>query len=112
MSLGLRVGTIIGALEGVLAAPNIRQDEERGQVVEGILERARQELNVTSLLASVEEGVLAGAERVDGLESIEETVRRWEEEVLTSLELAGKGPAVKQRVERNEHETEGRVEWD
>ena len=90
MSLGLRVGMILGALEGLLATPSVQDDNGGNKKVEGVLNRARRELDVKNLLAGVEEEAVARVESMEGLEGVEEVVERWESKILGSLE-AGRG---------------------
>ena len=86
VSLALRVGAVLGTLEGLLATASVRADEKRTKVVEGMLARARGELDVKNLLEGVEEEVIAEVESLDGLTEIEERVKVWEEMVLKGLE--------------------------
>jgi Essential protein Yae1, N terminal len=96
VELGLRVGEVLGVLEGVVGALKVGvkgdgglvRDEGTGErrrklkEMEEVLERARRELDVKALLAGVEEGSVADAEGIDRLDSVEETVRQWERQIL------------------------------
>lgn len=75
-----------------------REGREKLKEMEGVLERARRELNVKALLAGVEEGSVADAEGIDRLDSVEETVRQWEREVLGGWAQGDEAKLVKGRA--------------
>lgn len=80
VAIAMRVGKVLGCIEGVLAAKDL-SDESR-VVVRKLLDRARQELAITALLKDMNDQDIAGFESVPS--SIENVLLKWEGEVFGS----------------------------
>lgn len=113
VELAVRVGTVLGVLDGCVAAlsdgrtsggkrvsssdgdeedegaaelkEREKQCKARLESVSRLLEKAKKELDVAKLLEGMEEDVLVEAKTAVDLRSAEEVVRRWEELVLGGL---------------------------
>lgn len=78
MAIALRVGKIIGCLEGVVAAKDL--SEEKKAPVRKTLGQAKQELAITALLKDMDDTKISAAAKIP--ESVEKVLADWESEIL------------------------------
>lgn len=79
--IGLRAGKVLGLLEGVVAAKGTQSDAKTQ--VQKLLDRARQELIVSSLMKDINDEQLMASSEIPA--TVEAVLRKWESIVVGDI---------------------------